>query len=175
MKVVGRRAWHAGFLVALWVGLWGELSVGNVVAGLLVAGFVQLASPLPRDPSPPTYLRPLAAARFAVYFAGQLVLSNLQIAREVLRRDQRRRSGVVAVPMRGLSDRLVTLVANAYTLTPGSITIEVRHDPAVVFVHLLRLEDAEAARRQLLHLEYLAVRAFGTHEARLELERDGVR
>lgn len=170
-----RRVWHTAFLVALWVGLWGELSVGNAVAGLLVALVIQVASPLPPDPSGPTHVRPVAALRFVATFAWQLLLSNLQIAREVVRRDQRRTSGVVAVPMRGLSERLVTLVANAYTLTPGSITIEVRPDPATVYVHLLRLDDAETARRQLLHLEYLAVRAFGTDEARRALEQDGLR
>jgi multicomponent Na+:H+ antiporter subunit E len=164
---------HAGTLVVLWVALWGDLSVGNVVAGVLVALAVLKLSPLPRDPSPPGHFRPLAVLRFAVFFAGQLVLSNLQIAREVLRRDQRRTSGVLAVPMDGLSDRLVTLVANAYTLTPGSITIEVHRQPSVVYVHLLRLEDAEATRRQLLHLGYLAVLAFGTAEARQHLEARG--
>lgn len=173
--MVHRRTWHVAWLTLLWVGLWGELTVGNVLGGLAVATLVLLASPLPADRSSPGWFRPLAVARFTGYFAVQLVLSNLQLAREVVRRDQRRTSGVLAVPMRGLSERLVTLVANAYTLTPGSITIEVRQDPAVVYVHLLRLDDADDTRRQLLHLEYLAVRAFGSPEARRQLEQEGVR
>jgi multicomponent Na+:H+ antiporter subunit E len=165
---------HVLWLVVLWVALWGELSVGNVVGGLLVAVFVLVVSPLGIDDRSATWCRPLAALHFVGYFAFKLLQSNVQIAREVVRRDQRRRSGVLAVPMRGISPRLITLISNAYTLTPGSITIEVTQDPPMVYVHLLRLDDADATRRELLHLEYLAVRAFGSPEALAILRAEGV-
>ena len=175
MRCSVRGAAQVLWLVVLWVALWGDLSVGNVVGGLLVALFVLAVSPLSSGDHSATWFRPLAALRFAGYFAVKLLQSNLQIAREVVRRDQQRQSGVLAVPMRGISPRLLTLISNAYTLTPGSITIEVTQDPPVVYVHLLRIDDdGAAARRDLRHLEYLAVRAFGSPEAIEVLRANGV-
>lgn len=37
--------------------------------------------------------------------------------------------GIVATPIRGLSDQLTTMVANSITLTPGTLTVEVSRSP----------------------------------------------
>ena len=55
------------------------------------------------------------------------------------------------------------------TLTPGSITIESLGSPTVLYVNVMHLHDVEDVRAELLRIEELAVRAFGSAIARAQL------
>jgi multicomponent Na+:H+ antiporter subunit E len=64
------------------------------------------------------------------------------------------------VPIHGASDVVITTVANSISLTPGTLTIEVGHDPATLYVHVLHIRTVEDTRTEIYYLEYLALRAF---------------
>jgi multicomponent Na+:H+ antiporter subunit E len=164
------RALLTAWLLVVWIALWGQATTANVLGGLAVALAVQLV-PRPRHDTRVAF-RPLAALRFLVYFAGQLVTASTVVAIEVATRRTRINTGIVAVPLRGASDALVTLVADAVTLTPGTLTLEVRRDPPTLYVHVLHLDDVEQVRRSIRRTEVLAVRAFGTREALAGLTTD---
>jgi multicomponent Na+:H+ antiporter subunit E len=70
---------------------------------------------------------------------------------------------------------LVTFVANTISLTPGSLVLEVRGDPAVLYVHVLGLRgmETEAVRRDVQRLEVAVVRALGSADAVAALDRPG--
>ena len=67
---------------------------------------------------------------------------------------------------------LVTVVANAIALMPGSVTVEVERDPPTLYVHVLHLRSVEDVRRDIHRLEVMAVRAFGSAEALAGIEQD---
>lgn len=96
-----------------------------------------------------------------IYVLGQLVTSNLLVARVILSRRSRIRTGVLAYPVQDASDEVLTLIANVIALTPGSMTVDATRDPSVLHVHFLLLDDPEGARRSIARLERLAVRALG--------------
>jgi multicomponent Na+:H+ antiporter subunit E len=153
-----------GWLALVWVALWESFSVANVAGGVLV-GWV-LVTLFPRaERGAPGAFRPVAVARFVVYFAWKLLEASAIVLWEVVTPSNRINEGVVAIPIKGVSDTLTTLVANAISLTPGTLTIEVHHDPTVLYVHVLHLNDIEAVRREVQYLEVLAIRAFGTKRA----------
>lgn len=161
------------WLVVVWVALWEQVSPANVASGLVVALVVLTLFPLgDRDSS--GRVRPVAAVRFLVYFAWKLVEASAIVAWEVVTPRNRINEGIVAIPIRGVSDAVITVVANAISLTPGTLTLEARRSPAVLYVHVLHLREVEAVRRETLHLEALAIRAFGPPEvaAALASERD---
>jgi len=145
------RVIRAVALVALWVLLWGDLTVANVAGGVLVAGFVLVL--FPSGASGPVPLRPVAALRFAAYFAVQVVRSNVTVARTVISPRGRINRGIVAVPLQGCSDAVVTLIADAITLTPGTLTVDARGRPAVLYVHVMSFDDADSARADVDDLE----------------------
>jgi multicomponent Na+:H+ antiporter subunit E len=152
------------WLTVVWVALWEDLSATNVLAGLALAVGLVVLFPL----SPPGVagaLRPAAMVRFALYFAWKLVEASLVLAWEVVTPRNRINQGIAAVPIQGVSDTLTTLVANAISLTPGTLTIEIRRRPTILYVHVLHLHDIEAVRRDVQHLEVLAIRAFGSARA----------
>jgi multicomponent Na+:H+ antiporter subunit E len=160
------------WLTVMWVALWGNLSWANALGGL-AASLALLAVYRVATTKAPAYpLRPIATVRFLLYFLWKLFEANAVLAWEVVTPRNRINEGIVAVPIQGCSDGLITLVANAITLTPGTVTLEVNRDPAVLYVHVLHLRDLEDVRRDVQHLEALAIRAFGSPGALADLERE---
>ncbi|MEQ8436725.1 MAG: Na+/H+ antiporter subunit E [Ilumatobacter fluminis] len=158
------------WLTVLWILLWGDLSFANVASGIVVALFVLTFARLPRllrrDDLQTPRVRPVALLYFMGFVLVELVKSNLILAWEIITPGSRINNGVVAVPLRTTQPITMMVVANVITLTPGTMTIEAKGDPAVLYVNVLFLHDVEAVRRDLLHLEELAVKAFGSREAR---------
>ena len=65
------------------------------------------------------------------------------------------------MPLPDCSDELLTLITNLLALSPGTMPVELRHDPTVLYVHVLHLRDVEDVRDEIRRLTDLAVRAFG--------------
>lgn len=161
------------WLVIVWVALWEEISVANLVGGGLAASLALVISRRsPIDEGERGRFRPLAAARFLVWFAWKLVEASAIVAWEVATPTNDINEGIVAVPLRGPSRIVTAVVANAITLTPGTLTIEVRTDPTILYVHVLHLRAIEEVRVEVRHLERLAIRAFGADAAVAALDAE---
>jgi len=59
------------------------------------------------------------------------------------------RPGIVAVPLDAETDAEITLLANLLTLTPGTLSLDVSADRRFLYVHMMYIEDADVARRQI--------------------------
>lgn len=147
------------WLTTIWIALWSDLSVANALSGLLVAALIIATFDTWRAGS--VIVRPIPAAKFTLYFLYQLAVSSLVVARTVITPRDRIRSGIVAVPLDGCSDAVATLIADAISLTPGTLTLEVRREPLTLYVHALDVRDITALQREVRTLEVLAVKAFG--------------
>lgn len=159
------------WLLLVWVALWESVTVGTVLGGIAVGLVLTTVFPLTRDPSG-GHFRPVAALRFLGYFLWKLVEANAIVAWEVITpSNESVNEGVVAVPITGASDLVITLVANAISLTPGTLTLEIERDPAVLYVHVLHLRTIEQVRLDVLQLEERVLRAFGSEDAIAEMER----
>ena len=150
------------WLALVWVFLWGDPSPGTALAGAAIAAVLMLSVRGTRATTHGT-IRPLYAVRFLAYFLYKLVEASAVVAWEVATPRNRINEGIVAVDIDDeLSDALVTVIANAITLTPGTLTIDVRRDPNVLYVHVLHLRSVEQTRREVLELQRYVVCAFGT-------------
>jgi len=158
------------WLTSLWVALWADLTVGNVLGGLIVAlVVVGVARPTGVTGLERTNFRPISALVYAGYFVWQLVKSNLVVAWEIITPGLKINRAILAVPMHTTSAGVVTLIANSVTLTPGTVTVYVAEKPSsdggsverTLFVHVLHFLDVESVRRDVLQLERLAIKAFG--------------
>jgi multicomponent Na+:H+ antiporter subunit E len=157
--VTGRAAVFVVLLVA-WVLLAGELTVANVAAAVLVAGGVLALFPL-EAPLVHHRLHPLALVAFLAHVGLSLVTSSAQVVRTVLwPTEARLRAGIVRVDLPPASPLVVTLVANAISLTPGTLTLTATARPAVLHVHVLGLGDPDEFRQEILDLHRRAAAAF---------------
>lgn len=161
------------WLTVLWVGLWHDVSVANVASGLavgtVVLGIAGLPRLLDRDDRHRARFSLLRTLHFVGFVFAKLVEANLFLAWEIVTPRNRINVGVVAVPLRTESTTAAMVVANVITLTPGSITIESIGSPPVLYVNVMHLHDLDQVRRDLLHIEELSVRAFGSAAARAQL------
>lgn len=164
------KVFHVAWLVVIWLALWSDVSWANLASGVLVAVVVALVYGTWRDGA--TMVRPLKVAKLLGVFVLKLVEASIVVARTVISPKGRVRSGIVAVPLSGCSDAVATLIADMISLTPGTLTLEVRRDPLVLYVHALHVHDVEAVRRDIRQIEVLAVEAFGDADALAGLHRD---
>lgn len=156
-------------LTLVWIILWRDLSTANVLGGLLVAALVTVLYPLASFGRPVHSVRVVPVLAFAGYFLVQMVASNVVVARAILSPKHKIRTGILEIPLPGCSDLVTTIVANAVTLTPGSMTIDVRDDPRRIYVHVLHLDPIEDARPTLHRLVELAMRAFTSVETQQQV------
>jgi multicomponent Na+:H+ antiporter subunit E len=160
------------WLTAVWVGLWGSVTAANVLGGLAVAVVLVLLLPLPSGGGHGV-VHPAALLRFGARFLVDLVVSSAQVATLVLRPRLALRQGVVAVPVPGASEGLLTLLGNAISLTPGTLTLDVDLPSSTLYVHALEVgvgpDGVDDLRRGLRDQAAAAVRAVGTPEARAQL------
>lgn len=163
------------WLTLVWVGLWGEVTTANVLGGIAIALLLLLTLPLSEIPDQGD-VRIVALLRFLGRFAVDLVQASLQVALLVVRPRGTVRQAVIAVPVRGASDRLLTLLANVISLTPGTLTLEVDREASTLYVHVLDVgegpEAVERIRADILRTERLAILAMGSPECRRALEDD---
>ena len=160
------------WLAAVWVGLWGSVTPANVLGGLAVA--VVLVWALPLAPSgAPGVVDVRALLAFGARFAVDLCVSTWQVAVLVVHPRGTLRQGVVALPVPGASDALLTMIANAISLTPGTLTIDIDRNSSTLYVHALDLgagpEGVQQLRQDLSEQAAGAVRAIGPAEARTSL------
>ena len=152
------------WLTAVWVGLWGSVTPANVLGGLLVSAVLLRVLPLqPLDGS--GRASAVGVLRFLGVFAVALVRSSLQVLVLVLRPRTSLHPAVIAVPVHGPGDRLLTLVGNSISLTPGTLTLEVDRQRRLLYVHVIDVgaggEGLDAVRRDVEALEHAAGRALG--------------
>lgn len=148
----------------VWVALWGDVSVANVLGGIVVGLAGAWLVPLGREgrPSASVGLRPLRALGFLGFFLWALVKSSAVVAWEIITPGTRIHQGIIELPLATGSLGVATVIANAISLTPGTLTIEVREEPLRLYVHVLHLRDMATVREELHRLERLAVAAFPT-------------
>ena len=81
-------------------------------------------------------------AQLLARFAYELVLSNIVVARAVLRPHLEIRPGIVRYPTELQTDLAITTLANMITLTPGTLTLDVSADRKELYIHTLNIRDA---------------------------------
>lgn len=157
-------------LAVIWAALFAEFTVfvlgSGFLLGFLILWFAQqmlppaelLASARKIDflEKAPALVQPLnyftkvrRSLNFFFFFMGALILSNFKVAYCILFPKGNIKPGIVSVPLDVQTDEEITLLANAITLTPGTLTVNVSPDRKTLFVHTLFLDDPESFRKEI--------------------------
>ncbi|WP_167046218.1 Na+/H+ antiporter subunit E [Salinibacterium sp. ZJ454] len=151
-------------LVVLWMLLWGELSILNLVIGIAFAFAVTRVYYLP-----PVEL----SGRFNVFwfsvfigrFLGSVAVASFSVAFLAVDVRSKPTSAIVGVQLRTRSDLITTLVSIVISLIPGSLVVETDRSRSIVYLHVLNtrsMADVKAMRRQVLRIEASIVKALGS-------------
>ena len=143
-------------LVTLWILAWGEITLANLLTGVIATAALLIAFP-PRRGRGDLHYNAGGVFRFATYVVAQLVTSNISMSRYILRRDSSRRPGVLEHRLRRPSEEVATVMSSVIALSPGTMTVDVARDSSAVYVHFFDLRDVDAARASLARLEQVVL------------------
>jgi multicomponent Na+:H+ antiporter subunit E len=160
------RALEIAWLTVVWVLLWGTFTPLSIVGGVLVAIAVLAAFRFP-PPGPYLPVRPLRLIGLAGYLAYDMVVSGAEVSWQTLRYGRAARGAVFAMPMLTASDRVATVVANALSLSPGAMVLQIDRDRGLWFVYALGPRDpaaVERSRRRTMDMQRRVIAALGSAE-----------
>lgn len=127
-------------LLATWLLLNQSLSPGQILLGAI---FGWLGPVLLRRLDVPSgrVRRPLAGLRLFGAFFADMVRSNFNVARIILRNDPRRTPGFVDIPLSMRAPHGLAALACIITATPGTSWVTHNPDDGVLTIHVLDLHD----------------------------------
>lgn len=149
---------RVGALIVTWIALWGELSVANLLSGVVVAFLIMFLFPSITDAHHRVHL--VGAVKFVARLLRDLVTSSWTVVVTVLRpTPERLTTKVVAVQLATTSALIASLVANSLTLTPGTMTVGIDEETFTLKVHILGEIDEVEFIQQVRALEQRLSRA----------------
>jgi multicomponent Na+:H+ antiporter subunit E len=149
---------RVGALIVTWIALWGELSVANLLSGVVVAFLIMFLFPSITDAH--HRVHPVGAVKFVALLLRDLVTSSWTVVITVLRpTPERLTTKVVAVQLATTSALIASLVANSLTLTPGTMTVGIDEETFTLKVHILGEIDEVEFIQQVRALEQRLSRA----------------
>lgn len=143
---------HALSLSAVLAGLWILLSAEFhtlllVLGALSTAGVCWLALRMDAVDGelPVVHIRLLRLGRYWLWLIKEIFKANIDVAREILRRELRLSPSIFRIPADGLSELGQVTYANSITLTPGTVSINIEDQQ--IEVHALTQNAADELQR----------------------------
>ena len=131
-------------LFLVWIGVTNSLNIQELIVGAIVSFLIAKFFTPKREFN----LKDLAVKyiRFIPIFLKNLIESNIAVAKIVLNPKLPINTGIVKLKtdLTNEHDRLI--LANAITLTPGTITVELRDRE--LFIHVLNLDSLDRDKLQ---------------------------
>ncbi|MDA3940675.1 MAG: Na+/H+ antiporter subunit E [Spirochaetia bacterium] len=131
-------------LLGVWLLLNASLSPVVIVSGLIVSLIIAVLFSLRHPVFKEMKLNPRALAYFIIYFfvfAIELVKANFDVARRVLSPSLPINPGIVEVKTRLKSKIGRLFLANSITLTPGTLTVDIKGDS--LFIHWIDVTSTD--------------------------------
>jgi multicomponent Na+:H+ antiporter subunit E len=150
-------------LAIFWMFMTGAFSVLGFAVGFVI-GFVGLAFSRHVLGSGRYIRNVLGLFRLILVFLYELVVANMQLARDILRPVPPFQPGFLAFDVRDLPPMETVLLGNMISLTPGTLTVDASDDGYTLYIHTVYAQDPEKARRGFRMFADLIHGAFGGEE-----------
>jgi len=132
------------FLATVYIILTDDLSGGNVIIAFLIGAFVTTI--YARATERPSYLGKIGRLlRFLCFFGFILIKANLEVAWEIITPGFTMTPRIIRYPVDDLTQVQVTTLANAITLTPGTLTVDVDEPGDYLDIHCMYASNEDAA------------------------------
>ncbi len=136
-------------LFIVWIGLTNSLDIQELFVGAVVSYIIAHFFTPKQDIDLKLFAQKYI--KFIPLFFKSLIKSNIEVARIVLNPKLPINTGIVKLKTSLKSDYDKLLLANAITLTPGTITIELKSNNDL-YIHVLDIknEDRELLQREIV-------------------------
>lgn len=139
------------WLIAIaWCFLQGSITLGNLILGGLLSILVFMFS-ISCNGMDKSWRKLKAIIRLIFFVLWELVISSLRLAWDILTPTVYARPRVVRIPVGDMNDIAITILANAISLTPGSLALEVSNNRQYLYVHVMYAEDQDATVKNIYY------------------------
>ncbi|SDN19102.1 Na+/H+ antiporter subunit E [Vreelandella arcis] len=151
--MIRSRAWlptpvFSLLLLFVWLLLARSVSPGNIVLGGALAILIPLLTHRFWD-SRPRIKKPLKLLRFVLRVLGDIITANFEVAYLIANPWRKLNPHFIEYPLI-LEDRFtITLLASTISLTPGTVSANLRMDGKSLLIHALNANDEEALIKQI--------------------------
>lgn len=131
------------FLFSFWLLLNSSLSPGNLALGAILALLLSIAA-LPFRPVRASLRHPLVALRLICHVSLDIVNSNIDVAKIILKGDQSGATpGFVDIPLTIVDPHGLSALACIITYTPGTVWSGFNEEKNILTLHVLDLKDEQ--------------------------------
>ncbi len=141
MKAVFPMPLHSALLLLVWLLLNG-FSAGQLVLGLFLGWLIPLIT-APYTDHQSRAGKPLLIGRYILRLLWDIVVSNIEVARRVLGRNQKLNPGFIAYPLALTGDFPLTVLASTISLTPGTVSVDFSEDKRWLYIHALHIDSED--------------------------------
>lgn len=162
-RVRSRHLLATAVLVGAWCALWGEVTIANLVSGLVVSvglvGF-SLRGRIGPDTGISGRVGIGALLRLIVFVAVELTMSTIAVAREVLTPGDQTNEAIIAMHLPDAARHHLLIMVVGITVTPGTAVVDSDADAGILYLHLLYGDQREEVEAGVQRLADLAFEAF---------------
>ena len=127
-------------LFVVWIFLTNSFTFGNVLLAAILAWIIAVFIGSLQPETVPVF-KPLRAIKYVLVLLGDIIASNIVVAKQVLGPLDKLKPGFVAIPLELKASLPITLLASTISLTPGTVSTEVSEDKKTLYVHALHVEN----------------------------------
>jgi multicomponent K+:H+ antiporter subunit E len=126
--------------MAFWLLLTHRFTFGNFVLAAILSWLIPWGVSRVRTEAT-SVQKPLKFVFFMGLLLGDIIVSNIVVAKQVLGSPERLQPGFITIPL-DLTEALpITMLASTISLTPGTVSIEISEDQKTLYVHALHVTD----------------------------------
>ncbi len=130
------------FIAFTWMFLGNSYTVSSFFGGYLI-GLLMLFTLRRFFPRRFYLLNVIAAFKLLLIFIRELILSNIQIFKIILRPKLDIKPGIFALPTELKTDWEIAILSNLITLTPGTLVVDISDDRKLLYVHAMDIQDVK--------------------------------
>lgn len=86
---------------------------------------------------------------FFFFYAGEIILSNVRVAHDILTPRHRMKPAIFALPVDVESDIQLLALSNLITMTPGTLSLDISPDRKIIYVHAMYVDDIAQAKKEI--------------------------
>ncbi|MFF2271818.1 Na+/H+ antiporter subunit E [Agromyces sp. NPDC058136] len=153
-------------LLVLWLMLWDHIDALSLVTGIILAIAVTRTLYLP-----PVLLsgrfNPWRGLLLGLRMMVDVVFASLQVAAFSIWPWWKPMNSIIVVQLHTRSDLVTTLTAEAISVVPGTVVVDIDRERGLLYLHALGTRtqaDIDRTHRQVLGTEERIVLAMGTHD-----------
>lgn len=97
---------------------------------------------------------------FIIFYLRMLILSNFQVARDILSPTFGMSPAILGIGLDIQSDSQILILSSLITMTPGTLSMDISDDKKTIFIHAMYAKDPKKIIDEIKYLEKKVMKAF---------------